>query len=466
MSDFFPFETEPPLDNRMRVRTLINLRWVAIGGQTLTLILATSILNLEIELVLCFLVVGASVLANVLELWLYPVNKRLSNRAAALTLFFDIAQLSLLLFLTGGLHNPFALLIIVPVTVSATALSLRATLSLGAVAFCAVSLLAVYHIPLRTQEGGILVLPDIFLQGLWVAIVIGAMFMAIYAYRLTQERNAMSEALFATQVALAREQKLTDIGGVVAAYAHEMGTPLATITLIASELADDLKGTNDKTLQDDVLLLRAQAYRCRDILNSMGRASKEDQFSRRTPLSAILREAAEPHEKRGISIEYKLTPLDRITAQQPEIWRKPEVIHGLRNLVQNAVDFAQNTVWIDAFWSEEIIQIRISDDGNGFPTDLIPRIGDPFLKSRTQVKKSYADRENYNGLGLGLFIAITLLKRTKANVTFANGVDHSKNKSWGGVRSGAVVDVEWNRSSIEAHANQTPPDTENVAPTA
>lgn len=431
------------LDNRIRLRTLVTLRWIAIAGQTATLLAASFLLSLDIELGLCLLAVGAAVIANLLAMSVFPVNQRLGDRAAMLTLLFDITQLTILLFLTGGLNNPFSLLFVVPVTVSATALTLRATILLGSVAVLMISLLTLVHVPLRTQQGFVLQMPEIFLVGFWAAITVGTIFMAAYAHRITRERNTMAQALFVTQTALSRQQKLTDLGGVVAAYAHEMGTPLATITLVASELADELRGQEDPHLLEDAQLIREQADRCRDILRSMGQAGKNDTHMRMAPLAAVVQEAAEPHAGRGIDIIYTFTPMEGPAFdRQPDIWRKPELIQGLRNMVQNAVDFAQTTVWIDGHWSDDRLQIRVTDDGDGYPPELIRRIGDPFLRRRKTVAQSGA-RKGYEGMGLGLFIAKTLLERTGAKVTFANGSDPFLNQSERPDRKGAIVDVQW-----------------------
>jgi two-component system, sensor histidine kinase RegB len=258
----------------------------------------------------------------------------------------------------------------------------------------------------------------------------------------------MSDALLATQIALAREQKLTDLGGVVAAAAHELGTPLATIKLASSELVDALQGQDD--LKADAELIRDQADRCRDILRGMGRAGKSDAHLKRAPLSAILREAADPHANRGRTMVYDIAPAEGSDPKQPIIARQPEIIHGLRNLVQNAVDFADSTVWIDAFWTDRAIVVRIIDDGAGFPPQVLGRIGDPFVSSRRD--PGQAARPGYEGMGLGLFIAKTLLERTGATLSFANGSDPFSAERDAAAdleeRRGAIVEVAWTRSRL------------------
>lgn len=433
----------PSRSNWLRLRTLIVLRWIAIGGQLIAITVATRTYDLEIELGMAFVAIGAAILANLIAVFVYPENKRLSEPEAAAMLFFDICQLCFLLYLTGGLENPFALLILAPVTISATTLSSRATIILGLSAICLISIVAAWHLPLRFVSGEVLVLPDLFSFGFWVAIVVGVVFLAGYAQRVSAEVHAMSEALAATQMALAREQKLTDLGGVVAATAHELGTPLATIMLVSSELKDELADRPD--LLADAELIRESAARCRDILKSMGTAGKEDQHMRQAPVSAIISEAAEPHTDRGKTIQYDIAAANGAAPEQPVIERRPEVIHGLRNLIQNAVDFSQTTVWVDITWTDSDLRIRIADDGPGFPGHVIGRLGDPFVRSRREGPSS-AERPGYYGMGLGLFIAKTLLERSGATLTFTNAREPFEERARPGVQAGAVVECRWPRA--------------------
>lgn len=438
----------------VRLRTLLVLRWLAILGQTVAVVTAAFYLGLRVELGLCFLAIGASVASNLVAMYVFPENQRLSDRDAMLTLLFDLAQLSFLLFLTGGLNNPFSLLILAPVTISATALTMRSTVILGLLAIFLITCLALWHLPLVSLTGEVLALPGLFTVGFWVSLVIGILFLSAYARRVASETHRMSQALLATQMALAREQKLTDLGGVVAAAAHELGTPLATIKLTATELMDDLQ--DQPLLAEDVALIRDQTDRCRDILRSMGRAGKDDIHMRRAPLEAVLQEAAEPHADRGIALHFDVDPVgdidDSTPAPQPQIWRKPEVIHGLRNLVQNAVDFAEEQVWIEADWDENCLMVTITDDGPGFPPDLLGRLGDPFLRRRDRAHQDL--RPGYQGMGLGLFIAKTLLERSGAGVRFINAADPFLTSDDKKGRSGARVQVTWPNATILAESAQ------------
>lgn len=419
----------------VRLETLTRVRWLAVGGQVAALLAAHLAFDLHFPLILCLAVVGVSAASNLLSTLVFPRVKRLSEIEVLLTLIFDTTQLALLLFLTGGLNNPFALLLIAPVTIAATALTTRSALILGAFALAFASLLAVTHEPLRTAEGTELVLPDLFLFGFWLALVIGIGFIGLYSRSIATEKQSLSEALMAMRLALERERKLTDLGGVVAAAAHELGTPLATIKLVSAELIDSL---DDPDQIADARLIREQADRCRTILRSMGRAGKDDLMLRHAPLEAVVAEAAAPHRDRGKALVIAGPP---DATPMPAIHRHPEVIHGLRNLIQNAVDFAQSTVRVELDWTETQIALRVTDDGPGFPPHLLTRLGEPYLRNRAGDSTRDSARPEYEGMGLGLFIAKTLLERTGAEVRFSN-------------RGGALAEVSWPRARIEADSRR------------
>lgn len=438
---------------------MIVLRWVAIVGQLTAILVGQYVYGLQLELGLCYFAVGLSVIGNLVAAFVFPENKRLSERENLSMVMFDLLQLGFLLFLSGGLHNPFALLLLGPVTVSAAVLTTRSTLLAGGTAIAMVTLLSKFHLSLKTDQGFILRVPDIFLFGNWIALVIAIVFIGAYSRRITSEMHSMSDALTATQMALSREQKLTDLGGVVAAAAHELGTPLATIKLASSELMDELENRED--LWADAALIREQANRCRDILRDMGQAGKDDLHLRQAPLMTVIAEAAEPHAHRGKAVHFSHDPLAGVEMSQPAILRKPEIIHGLRNLVQNAVDFANKNVWVEGHWTTNTISIRIVDDGTGFPPHLIGRIGDPFV-GRRKTPSEGQDRPGYEGMGLGLFIAKTLLERSGAELSFANGSDPYMTAPDTAKHTGAIVEVKWPRDTIDArHGSNAIPLGEN-----
>jgi len=440
--------------NWLRLRTFTMLRWIAITGQIAAIIIAKLHFDLQLDLGAAGLAVGAAIVVNLVSIIAFPRNKRLSELQALAVLLFDTKQLGVLIYLTGGLHNPCALLLVIPVAISATALHLRSTIVLGMTVLTCASLLAICHVPLTTETGSVLRIPDMFVFGFWITIVIGTIFLGIYARHVTLEIHSMSDALLATQMALSREQKLTDLGGVVAAAAHELGTPLATIKLASSELMEDLGDRPE--LREDVELIRRQAERCHEILRSMGRAGKEDAHLRSAPLSAVIGEAAEPHLNRGMEVILSCIPCDEGKAE-PEILRKPELIHGIRNLVQNAVDFAASRVWVEMNWSADGIAVRIADDGPGFADDVIDRIGDPFIHRGRGITE-LQDRPEYEEMGLGLFIAKILLEHSGAKLSFANGADTLSAEADKTRQRGAIIEVVWPRGNRgpEARAPRRP----------
>ena len=442
--DLFP---ESKRGEWIRLRTMIFIRWVAVTGQLAAIIIAFQYFELALDLSLCFFAVGLSALANIVASLFFPESKRLSELENVFMILFDLFQLAFLLFLTGGLNNPFSFLLVAPVVVSAAALKKKSTIIIGSAAVLIVTLLSHFFVPLETLSGKTLTIPDIFLFGNWVAISTGIVFLAFYSNRVTSELNTMSDALFATQAALSREQKLTDLGGVVAAAAHELGTPLATIKLTSSELIEELK--NFPELLDDAMLIRDQADRCGNILNSMGGAGKDDLQMHQTLLAEIIREAAEPHSQRGVTIETKISDGHKGGIDEPYIIRRPEIIHGLRNMIQNAVDFATSKVWVESSWTKESITITISDDGYGYPPNLLGRLGDPFLGA----KIGKENRQGYEGMGLGLFIAKTLLERTGAKINFSNGDRNQTSANSKREASGANVEIYWPRKKVESTPN-------------
>jgi two-component system sensor histidine kinase RegB len=417
---------------RLRLETLVGLRWLAVAGQTAALLLTFFGLGFKFSLTFALLTVGASVLVNLLLRWIYQANKRLDDRSAAILLAYDTIQLSLLLFLTGGLENPFAILFLAPVIISAVSLPNSYTLMLMGLMIVSATLLAVFHQPLPWYDDQPLQLPFLYVFGNWIALVLGAGFVAIYASRVAAEARLLADALSATELALAREQHLTQLDGLAAAAAHELGTPLATITLVVKEIASQLP--KDNSLNEDISLLSQEVKRCRDILGKLtsldeGPGSAWDSLR----LTHLLDEVVDPSRDFGVDIGISKTGV----GPEPLFARNPGIIFGLGNLIENAVDFAKSEVQIIAFWDSAIVQIEINDDGPGFSPDVIGRLGEPYVTTRADRK---AKTDMAPGLGLGLFVAKTLLERSGAKMTMRNATQPG---------SGARVTIEWPRGVIE-----------------
>ncbi len=413
--------------NRLRLNTLIRLRWLAIVGQSVAVVTVAYWLQFPMPIGLCFTLIAASAWLNLLLAFRYPAAHRLRPTAALAILVFDSLQLAGLLYLTGGLTNPFSLLMSVPVVISATSLPMRLTAFLGALVMLMATLLAFLHLPLPWQAGTPLEMPHVYVAGIWLAVLSSIAFSAIYAFRVAQEARLLANALAATELVLQREQHLSALDGLAAAAAHELGTPLATITLVAREMEKSL-GKHSK-YHDDVTLLRSQTERCREILKRLTSLSSEGEaHMARLPLTSLVEEVTAPHRDFGIAI--RLEPGERI-GPEPVGQRNPGVIYGLGNLVENAVDFAREAVTVRWTWNEDHVGLSIMDDGPGFPVEIIDRIGEPYMSTRSGTERGGG------GLGLGLFIAKTLIERSGATIDFRNS---------GGLGEGAVVQIDWPRT--------------------
>jgi two-component system sensor histidine kinase RegB len=412
--------------HRLRLNTLLRLRWLAIVGQSIAVIVVAYGLHFPLPVSLCFVLIACSAWLNLVLAFRYPAAHRLPPLAAMGILTFDSLQLAGLLFMTGGLTNPFALLMTVPVVISATSLPLRLTAALGVLVMAGATLLAFVHWPLPWYDGAEIAMPFIYVGGIWMAVLSSIAFTGIYVFRVAQEARLLANALAATELVLQREQHLSALDGLAAAAAHELGTPLATITLVAKEMEKAL-GT-DPRYGEDITLLRSQSERCREILKRLTSLSSEGEaHMARLPLTSLVEEVIAPHRDFGISI--KLSPGECV-GPEPVGRRNPGVIYGIGNLVENAVDFAHESVTIGWSWNDEAVKLSIIDDGPGFPAEVIDRIGEPYVSTRHGAEPG-------GGLGLGLFIAKTLLERSGAALIFRNSTDPAR---------GAVIEMVWPRA--------------------
>jgi len=430
-----------PVNNRLRLHTIIRLRWIAVLGQFAAISVVSFGLGFYVPIGACLTVIALSAWLNVfLAIW-YPSRHRLSIPYATGLLVYDILQLATLLFLTGGMDNPFVMLMLAPVTVSAATLPLRNTIALGLLALGATAVLVFMHEPLPWYPGVELELPVIYKVGAFAALCVSTTFIGLYAWRLTKEARQMSTALSATDIVLAREQRLHALDGLAAAAAHELGTPLSTIVLVTKELEHTLKP--DDPLSEDIALLKTQALRCREILQKLTRhPSEEDPMHARVSVRAMLEEAAEPYFSDKVAINISAAPaLEAVvdSRRQAEVERRPGVIYGLGNLIENATEFAKSRVDVKAEWSQSGLVVTIADDGPGFPVEIMDNIGEPYVTTRPAEREDGVLDEDSSGLGLGFFIAKTLLERSGATVSLAN-------RARGG--PGAIVTVAWPRAFI------------------
>ena len=389
-------------------RRLISMRWVAVIGQAAALLVVHFLLGFNLPITPALAVVAASALINLAHLLRRRPQRRLSERDATLTLAYDVLQLGLLLYLTGGLQNPFAILMIAPVTVAATILSRRSVILLSTLAISAITVLAVQHWPLP-WHGTPPALPSVYVFGIWSALVLSTIFIAVYAWSVAGEARRIRDAFAATQLALAREQRVSAVGALAAAAAHELGSPLGTIAVIAKELVRELPA--DSPYAEDAALLLSQSERCRTILAELSRHPEAEGSSpfTRLPISALVEAAGAPYRASGVRVIYVTATS---TGEEPEVARRPEIMHGLGNLIQNAIQFARNEVTATIAWDRDAVTVEIVDDGPGFAPHLLPRLGQPYLSNRPLHDAQH--------MGLGIFIAQTLLERTGARLDFGN----------------------------------------------
>ncbi len=433
---------------RVRLRTLSNLRWLAISGQSATLFIVYLGLGYSLPLWRCIGVIAASALLNILLAVRYEASHRLTNREATVHLAYDVLQLAALLYLTGGIANPFSLMFLAPVVIAAATLNLSNTIILGAVAFFAISLIAVVHEPLPWAAHETLRLPQLYVGGIWASLVIGIGFTTIYAWRIARESARMSAGLAATQLALAREKRLASIGALATAAAHELGTPLGTIAVVARELERAMPPDSPEV--EDMRLLRAEAERCRGILTTLARPERSVlEATQRMSLGAVLDDIAAEYRAEDLEIRIVTEGGD---GPEPKIWRVPELIHGLGNFIANAADFATAEVVVRAAWTDKELLISVEDDGPGFSPEILERIGEPYVTSRpgsyalqeTELEPSEAF-SGQQGMGLGFFIAKTLIEQTGGRV-------QALNRGHGG----AIVAARWPRGAIDG---EKPPGT-------
>jgi len=423
-----PVRKRANTSGQLRRNTLVLLRWAAIVGQSIALLIVSQVLGFDFPLGPCLAMIGLSIFVNIVVTASFELERRVGDREAGMQLGYDLLQLAALLWLTGGIANPFALLFLAPVVTSATTLNKRVLFTLGILA-TVLSFILIYNSqPLPWSPKGGFVMPHTFRLGVWSAIIIGSAFTSLYAWRATRESRAMSDALAATEAVLAHEQKLSALGGMAAAAAHELGTPLATIQVIAKEMTRELDA--DTPLGEDAALMLSQAQRCREILTQLSqRGDKGDAIHDALSIEDLLEEAAEPYITFGKDISLDVSG----DGEEPVLKRQAELLYGLKNFIENAVDFANSAVMLTGRWDETTLTLTIDDDGDGFDPSILGRLGQPYVSRRQRPKQV---DELAGGLGLGVFIATTLIERTSGKVIFGKSP-----------QGGAQIKLVWSRKN-------------------
>ncbi|TCU16252.1 ActS/PrrB/RegB family redox-sensitive histidine kinase [Rhizobium sullae] len=431
--------TSKPQDDRhssrrLRLQTLVRLRWLAVGGQAATVFIVAFWLKFPLPLVTSSLLIAALAWVNFFLTIRYPPTHRLQPPAAFALLGLDLLQLCALLFITGGLANPFAALVCVPVIISFASQPIRYSVALIVFAMICITILAFSPFPLPWFNGTEINVHNVMQFGVWCSIASTMAFAAFYAYRVSMEASQLADALAATELVLQREKHLSQLDGLAAAAAHELGTPLATISVVAKEMERELK--DDDRFREDVQLLRSQSERCRDILKRLTSLSAEgDAHMRRLPLSSMIEEIIAPFREFPIEVEL----IEKSPRKgEPVTERNAGIMYGLGNLIENAVDYAREKVAVTVEHDPSKVLIVIEDDGNGYAPDILTRIGEPYVTKRQK-------EDTAGGLGLGLFIAKTLLERSGATLVFENRDPESE---------GARIRVEWPRMLIDANSTK------------
>ena len=414
-----------PKNLRITLETLINIRWIAVIGQFFTVSFVYYILKFQFPYFETLILIFLSVFVNIfLEL-----NKSkfitINNYYATISIFYDLIQLIILLFMTGGLSNPFSILIIVPTTISVTYLSRGSSQFIVVCSIIFSTVIALYHMPLPTPQGGDLNLPKFYEFGVWLSLTIGIIFLGNYAYQLGRDNRVRVGALNKLEEELTNEKVVNSVGGMAAAAVHELATPLATISLVGKELQKQL--INNKSTRDDINLLINQASRCSSILKDIAERKEQDQFISNVSPKELINEIIFSLENK---LNKEITVVNKSFNERLKMSKKTEISYALRNFIENAIKFSKTKINIVINQQKKKTTITIDDDGIGFDENIISRLGQPYVSSR-KVNK------NDQGMGLGIFISKNLLERCSAKVTF-----HNKENA------GAMIQIEWMNSQL------------------
>jgi len=410
-------------------KTLIILRWIAITGQLTAINLVYFYLKLDFPILIAHFIIFFGLSTN-LFLQFKIKSVQLKDFYSSIFLLYDLIQLSLLLYLTGGISNPFSILMIIPAIVSSTFLSMGTTIILGIFTILFLFLLTLFHYPLPGIHDQSITFPKLYLVGYFIAIIIGLVFLSYFGIRFSGESKRRSDAVNKLQQVIAKEYELESLGGQAAAAAHSLGTPLATISVVSKELKKEIG--NNKEYSKDIDLLISQTKRCGEILKQISKKQIiEDEFLSKTNLEDLLDEIISSFKETTSKKIFLISSQDKNKIQ---FERSPELIYGLRNFIGNAIKFSKSTIEIEIISNDEKVKVMINDDGPGFPEDIIEFLGEPYIKSKSEEININA------GTGMGTFLGKTLLERKLAELYF------SQNNKLGG----ASVIISWSTKNLKS----------------
>ncbi len=408
--------------------TYVSLRWIGIIGQLISIYFVYFFLNFKFDFLISNLIISLGILSNLYLIFIYQ-KTQLSDRSAFIFLVIDIFQLGSLLYLTGGVSNPFVIFLIIPSVFSSSNLSFKTNFLLVSLTIAVIFILTFYSLELPHPINVHFHVSPYYFYSIPIALIIALIFLNYLAMTFGKQSRLRREALAKMEEVMATEHELLSLGGQAAAAAHSLGTPLSTIKIIIQDLTKQFKGNKD--VEKDIELLSSQVERCNSILKSLTlNPVEEDNFidkdiSIREYLSEIISSFKEISKKNFIF------NFDQYSNEK-KISKSIEIVYGLRNFIGNANKFSKKTIYINLKSNSEITEIIIEDDGNGYPRDILSKIGEPYLKSNDTIEKSKI------GLGLGLFIGKTLLEKNFASVRCRN----SK------IRSGAEVIIKWKNKDL------------------
>ncbi len=406
--------------NTILLSNLIKIRWIAIFGQFIAIFFVFFILNIQIPFYETLIIVLFSLIINFYSYFEERKNKTISNIKAFLYLLFDTLQLGILLFLTGGIINPFSILILAPVITSASYLPALLTVILSFISIIIIIILSFYFIPLNL--GNNFILPDIYNFGLVASLIITVIFIAIYAYIFASSSRKISNALSVSKLQILNQKKITEVGSLSAATAHELGTPLNTIFLIINDLIKDKNLNKDQNITKDILLLKSQAERCKEILQKLSKnpLKLKDKFLDKVKISDLIKINFDKFNKTK-----KLNLIENFENNEPEIIFKDEIMYAFGNIIQNAIRYSEDNVLVELIYQKKNVLIKIENDKSGFPKDILDKLGEPYIS------------KNSEGMGLGIFIAKNLIENMGGNIKFYNSKENT-----------AVVEISYDKSIL------------------
>ena len=410
--------------NNILLTNLIKIRWIAIGGQISAILLVYYYFKIQIPILLCSLVVILSALVNILSFFTKKIDNYLSDNEAFYFLLFDTIQLAVLLYLTGGIYNPFSLLLIAPIVISAAYLKIVFSIILSLFSILIVIFISNYYISIEWNDN--FLVPALFAYGLALSLIISIIFIAIYVYIFAKSSRNISEALSQTRLALANQKKISEFGSLNAAAVHELSTPLNTIFLILDDLLEDKILNKNINIKSEITLLKSQAERCKDILFKISKNPQnlQDNFLNKISLSNIIKINFNKFKNSNIKLHISIKEKQK----EPNIKFQDEIMYGVGNIIQNAIQHASKFVNVNLSWTNNIIIIKISDDGPGFSKETLDKIGSPYISSSKK-----------DGMGLGLFITKNLIKNIDGKIFFMNNKDSF----------GSCVEIQLNRNLLE-----------------